>query len=116
MSPSVFLPPSGSRIVWLTTVPSKYTLALVTTDTPLYWKAVACIIRVQPFVGPARRAGNPLFSAGARNHLWGRPAGRAILYFQPGRATGLRAPSAQGIFRLLPTARVFSSLDPKNVV
>src|ERR1022692_1954232 len=63
MSPSVFLPPSGSRIVWLTTLPSKYTLALVTTDTPLNWKAVACIIRVQPFVGPARRAGNPLFSA-----------------------------------------------------
>jgi hypothetical protein len=33
MIPSVFLVPSAKSTVWLTTLPSKYTLAFGTTDT-----------------------------------------------------------------------------------
>src|ERR1017187_745286 len=50
--PRVFLTPSGSSIVWLMTPPSKYTLALVTMDTPLNWVAIAGTCRILAcFVG-----------------------------------------------------------------
>jgi hypothetical protein len=40
MSPSVFFDLSGKRTVWLTTLPSKYTLALVWTVTPSNWAGI----------------------------------------------------------------------------
>src|ERR1017187_1505516 len=61
--PRVFLTPSGSSIVWLMTPPSKYTLALVTTDTSLNWVATAgmdfCFYgEAGPCAGRARLSGN----------------------------------------------------------